>query len=158
MYIEHLTLSTGHLSRIERGDVSGETLGRVAPWLGAIVESGKYAPLPVSGLAQFGASAAVYDGALVVTIFGESGVEGVDRAPLVTLGVARRHRHGPELWALLRKPGMPRSKDDLSKPQEPWGAAIIWPTIALHMEALEWLGDLERCICWAWCARSEDRQ
>ena len=153
MYVNHLTLATGHVSRIHRGDVAGEALARVAPWLGAMAQSGSPAPLPVSAVSDYTASAAVSDGALIVTISAGSG-----RAPppLVTLGVAKHSRHGAALWPLLTGPSMPRIKTGLQSPAEPWCAVILWPSLALHPSAAAWLGDLERCIAWAWCTRPED--
>lgn len=63
MYINHLTLATGHTSRIERGDVAGETLARIAPWLEAGLAAGQSVPLPVSALATYSALLLAQDGA-----------------------------------------------------------------------------------------------
>lgn len=159
MHIQHLTLSTGHVARIQRGDVAGETLGRVAPWLAALVESGQSTPLPVSDLAHFSAVAFVADGALVITICGVAPTTGRMAGvapPLVTMGVAKRSRHGAALWPLLHAAPMPQVKPALQQPAEPWCAVAIWPTITRHLDAMAWLGDLERCIAWAWCTRPED--
>lgn len=159
MYINHLTLSTGHVSRIERGDVNGETLARVGPWLAALTATGESAPLPVSGLATYSAIGSVYGGALILTVSGptqQSGPMVGNAPPLVTLGVAKRSRHGTALWPLLSAPHMPPVKRGIERPAEPWCAVAIWPTIMLHPESMEWLGDLERCIAWAWVTRAED--
>lgn len=159
VYIQHLTLRTGHISRIQRGDVAGETQGRVAPWLAALVHSGASAPLPVSDLSEYSAVAFVADGALVITICGVAPTTGRMAGvppPLVTLGVAKRSRHGTALWPLLHAAHMPPVKVGLARPAEPWCAIAIWPTITRHIDAMAWLGDLERCIAWAWCTRPED--
>lgn len=159
MYINHLTLSTGHISRIERGQVSGEALGRVAPWVAVLAASGKAAPLPVSGLDGYTALASVADGALILTVSGlppESGPMRDKAPPLVTLGVAKRSRHGAALWPLLTEHVMPLAKRGLARPSEPWCGVVIWPTLMMYPSANEWLGDFERCIAWAWCTRSED--
>lgn len=160
MYIHHLTLSTGHLSRIERGDVSGETLARVGPWLAALAASpGDSLPLPVDALSDYTGLAAVLDGSLIVTISGpamKSGPMRGKRPPLVTIAVAKRSRHGAELWPLLQAPHMPAVKRGLTRPAEPWAAVSIWPTVMLYRDSVHWLGDLERCIAWAWCTRPQD--
>lgn len=156
-YLNHLTLSTGHTRRSERAEVSGETLARVGPWLAALVESGQPAPLPVSGLADYSGHASVFDGALVVTISGAALADGPMAGkppPLVTVGVARRSRHSAALWPLMTGPVMPKAKPGLQGPAAPWCAAAIWPTLALYPDAVSWLGDLERCIAWAWIERS----
>ena len=149
MYVQHLTLQTGHLTRIQQGDVAGETLARVRPWLSALVTGGA-APLPVSELADYSATATVLDGALLVTISGRP-VPGNDGLPpLVTIGVARRSRHSSVLWPLLTGPVMPQAAPGLRRPGEPWCGVVLWPTMALEPDAVPWLGDLERCIAWAW--------
>ncbi len=140
MYIHHITLNTGHASRIRPGDVSGETLARVGPWLAALGKSGLSAPLPVSALADYTAHATAQDGALAVTISAPSGL------PLVTLGVAARSRHAVELWDGLAS----LAKADVKRPTAPWCAVVLWPALAAHPDAAEWLGDLERCIALAW--------
>lgn len=156
-YLHHITLSTGHTRRSDRAEVSGETLARVGPWLAALVESGKPAPLPVSGLSEYTGHATVVDGALVVTISGPEQTEGPmagKAPPLVTVGVAKRSRHGAALWPLMTGPVMTPAKPGIQRPGEPWAAVAIWPTLALHPEAAGWLGDLERCIAWAWMDRA----
>lgn len=156
MYLTHLTLSTGHTRRSDRAEVSGETLARVGPWLAALVESGQPAPVPVSSLADYSGHAAVFEGALICTISGpapSTGPMAGKAPPLVSIGVARRSRHGAVLWPLMIGPVMPPARPGIKQPGTPWCAVAIWPTLALHPQAVEWLGDLERCIAWAWLER-----
>lgn len=156
-YIRHITLATGHTSSIEPGDVSGETLARVGPWLAALVESGQAAPLPVAGLADYSALASVHDGALAMTISGppmQSGPMDGKCPPLVTMGVAIRSRQAAGLWRLMTGPVMPQAAPGIACPAAPYCAVAIWPTITLAQEAAQWLGDLERCIAWAWVNRA----
>lgn len=155
-YLNHITLSTGHTRRSPRSEVSGETLARVGPWLAALVESGQPAALPVSSLAEYSGHASVFDGGLIVTISGPAPASGPmagKAPPLVSMGVAQRSRHGAALWPLMTGPVMPPARPGLQRPAEPWAAVAIWTTIALHPDAVEWLGDLERCIAWAWLER-----
>lgn len=159
MYLHHLTLTTGHLRRSPRSEVDGETLARIGPWLAAAIDDGRAMPLPVSELADYSALAKVHDGALLVTISGPPLASGPMRGrapPLVTLGVAQRSRHGAALWPLLIGPHMPPAKPGLQRPAEPWCAVALWPTISLYPSAMEWLGDMERCISWAWIERGTD--
>lgn len=152
-YITHITLSTGHTLQSVRTRVSGEAMARVAPWLAVLLESGQQAALPVSGLSDYAAHAIVQDGSLLITISGPIDAREHKRPPLVTMGVARRSRQGAALWPLLTGPAMPGTKTGLTRPPEPWAAVYIWSTIALHLEALPWLADLEECIAWAWLER-----
>lgn len=161
MYIRHITLSTGHTSSVEQDDVSGETLARVAPWLSALVESGAAMAIPASTLSGYTAQAVVVEGALVLTVSGPaltSGPMAGKAPPIVTIGVARRSRHGSALWPLMTGPVMPPAKAGLSRPAEPWAAAAIWPTAAGYPDAMEWLGDFERCVAWAWCNAERDQR
>jgi len=155
-YIRHVTLATGHTSSIEAGDVSGETLARVGPWLAALLESGQSAPLPIAAVAEFTATASVASGGLLVTISGpavQSGPLAGKAPPLVSLGVAARSRQSAPMWDMLTSPTLRAQGMAVkakSAPPAPWAAVAIYPTITMHLAALEWLGDLERCIAWAW--------
>lgn len=153
MYLNHITLSTGHTRRSERAEVSGETLARVGPWLAALIESGQPAPLPVSLLADYTGHASVFDGGLIVTISGPPPTTGPmagKAPPLVTVGAAKRSRHGAALWPLMTGPVMPPANSGVQRPAEPWAAVAIWPTVAMYPESAQWLDDLGRCIAWAW--------
>lgn len=148
MHIHHLTLNTGHITHVRPGDVSGETVARVAPWLRALVESGKKHPLPASSLAAYTAQATVDKGALLCSVFGRTG------DPLVTIGVAARSRHTAPLWASMTASGMP-ARPGLKPPAHPWCAVLVWPGIADDFDAAMWIGDFERCVAWAWVARPD---
>lgn len=154
-YITHITLNTGHTSRIRQGDVSGEALFRVTLWLHALVQSGQLMPLPVSSLSAYTAHAAVQDGALVLTVNGpaitNAGPMLGMSPPVVSIGVAKKSRHG-HLWGLMTTgPHMPPSAPGIKAPQTPWCAVMIWPSAQLCDNAFEWLGDFERCVALAWC-------
>lgn len=142
-YIAHLTLTTGDMSRIYRGDVEGEELARVRPWLAASAGRGEH-PLPVSALADYTAWVDAADGATIVTVFGP-GPAGPKKPPLVTFGVASRSRHSRPLWAQMTAPHMPAVAPGVQMPAYPWCATAIWPTVVLDLAATRWLGDFERC-------------
>jgi len=155
MYINHITLNTGHMSRIQVGDVAGETLARVSPWLAALVQSGQLMPLPVSSLSAYTAHATVQDGALVLTVSGptvtDTGPMQGMQPPLVTIGVVKKSRHA-HLWGLMTTGAhMPPAAKGIKAPQTPWCAIAVWPSSVLCADAFEWLGDFERCVAWAWC-------
>src|SRR5574337_81919 len=143
-YLKHITLSSGLLR----------------PWLAELVASGERRPLPAPALAHSSASAVVQVG-LVVTIWCPRGrqrpgtpvLDGIG-IPLVTLGVARRSRQGRDLWAALVASfgAHPAAR----RPAEPWLAVAVHESAAAHPEALVWLGDLERCMAWAWITLEPD--
>ena len=158
MYINHLTLNTGHMARTQRADFVPEVTALLAIWLQSIINSGQVHPLPVPELAHISAQAFVQDGGLVVTVSAPVGPHVPGKlhagavAPLVTLGVAQRYRQGAALWALLL--GAFASKPGLQQPVTPWLAVALHPSAAAYTGALDWLGDLERCIAWAWITRN----
>jgi hypothetical protein len=73
MYVNYITLATGHNARTARSDVDDETLAVVAPWLISIINSGQYHPLPAPSLIHYSAIACVQDGGLLVTVSAPNG-------------------------------------------------------------------------------------
>lgn len=149
MYINHMTLTTGHSSRSQRADVTDATLAVITPWLQQAVNSGGQHALP--GLPDYAAAVFVQDGGLVVTVYAPQPDLG-PRLPLVTFGVAQRSRHGEALWALLVANFGAHAK--ARRPGEPWCAVALHPTLMLDPATTEWLGDFERCVAWAWVTRN----
>lgn len=156
-YINHITLSTGHCRRSPRAEVDDATLAILVPWLNTARQSGNIEPLPVAPLSHYGARV-IKDVGLVVTIYGPRGPHTPGHPhtgewlPLVTLGIAQRSREAGDLWASLMahlggKPG-------IKAPATPWVAVSIHDTITAYPESLQWIGDLERCIAWAWVTRN----
>ena len=157
MNINHLTLSTGHLSHIKQGDVDDDIVAILSPWLEALIYSGPNGSAPVPGLEDYTAWASMNEGSLVVTIFGPMlpGSTEDDLIPLVTMGVAERTHDGDTLWPLLvaeASVGRP-IKSGLQRPAEPWCAVNLHPTMECFPEAMMWLGDFEKCIAWTWLQR-----
>lgn len=152
-YITHITLTTGHVAHQGREDVSDATLAVVVPWLRAALSSGQPEPIPaVPG--GYAAVALQQDGALVVTVYGPSPDIG-QRMPLATFGVAARSRHASMLWDMLMHT-QPAVLPRLQQPGTPWCAVVPYPMLLDHPDAAEWLGDLERCIAWAWATCTPD--
>lgn len=156
-FINHITLSTGHCRRSPRTEVDDATLALLHPWLERTRTSGNIEPLPVAPLSHFGARV-IKETGLVVTIYGPRGPHipgrphSGDFVPIATLGIAQRSRESEALWTSLRshfccKPG-------LTAPSTPWVAVSIHDNIAAYFDALQWIGDLERCIAWAWITRN----
>lgn len=139
MYLNHVTLSTGHTRRSPRAEVSDETIKALQPWLKAALADGKDAPLPGDLGASYSASLTLLDGSLNCTI--KRGT-----VPLVQFAVAKRSRH-TKLWPLLA--GL-AGKPDLPEPGTPWVAVRLLPGLQADLSATDWLGDFERCVGWTW--------
>lgn len=162
MYLNHITLNTGHLARTSRTDVAPAVTQLLASWLPATLNSGKYHHLPVPELSHFSAQIFVQDGALVVTVSASVGPHQQGKPhngqtmPLVTFGVAQRSRQGAPLWSMLVKAF--GCVAGLQQPGTPYCAVAIHPRIAAYKGATGWLGDFERCVAWAWITRNPDLQ
>ena len=157
-HINHITLSTGHIARTSRADVAPEVTKLLAEWLPGTINTGKPHPLPVAELSHFSAQVFVQDGALVVTVSAPVGphTQGKPHTgkamPLVTFGAAQRSRQGAPLWDMLVKAF--GSKSGLKQPDTPYCAVAVHPGIAIYAGPVEWLGDFERCVAWAWITRN----
>jgi hypothetical protein len=160
MYLNHITLSTGHIARTQRSDVAPAVTKLLADWLPDAINSGKAHPLPVPELSHFSAQVFVQAGALVVTVSApvgphEQGKPHAGQAmPLITMGVAQRSRQSADLWSMLIN-AFPAVRG-LEAPGTPWLAVAVHPSIASYTGPVEWLGDFERCIAWAWITRNPD--
>jgi hypothetical protein len=156
MVLAHITLQSGHIRVSPRTEVRDEVLALLAPWLDQALASGKPMALPVQALSHFSARASEEDGALLITLFGPRGphVPGTPAPgvlPLVTLGVAQLSRHGEVLWPLLV--ALPGTTPGIKRPAEPWCAVALHPTATTYVGDVEWMGDFERCVAWAWMTR-----
>jgi hypothetical protein len=160
MYINHITLNTGHVARTSLADVAPAITQLLANWLPGTINSGRTHALPVPSLSHFGAQVLVHDGALVVTVVApvgphQQGQPHVGKTvPLVTFGVAQRSRQGTALWGMLTSAF--GSVAGLQQPGTPWCAVAVHPSIAAYDGPVDWLGDFERCVAWAWLTRNPD--
>ncbi len=144
MYINHITLSTGHLARTQRADVTDATIKTLRPWLKSAIESEDPYPLPGElGSRQGFAMSASVDRAGLICHVGHQ-----DAGQLVTFGVATRSRQSAELWAWLC--AQYGSAEALTAPGTPWCAVALHPGLLMRPDAGAWLGDFERCIAWTW--------
>ena len=132
----------------------------LAKWLPESINSGSLHPLLLPDLSHFTTQAFAQDGALVVTVSAPVGrhQQGKPLAgrtmPLVTFGVATRSLQGAQLWASMAQAF--DCKPDLQQPDTPYCAVAIHPSIAIYNGSVEWLGDFDRCLAWAWITRNPD--
>lgn len=160
MYLNHITLSTGHNARTSRADVSPTVTQLLANWLPGIINSERAHALLIPELSHFSVQAFVQEGGLVVTVSAPVGPhqQGQPFAgktmPLVTFGVAQRSRQGALLWDMLTSAF--GSVAGLQQPGTPWCAVAVHPSIAAYDGPVDWLGDFERCVAWAWLTRNPD--
>lgn len=157
-YLHHVTLSTGHLRRSPRAEVAGEVVATLRAMLGeALAAPGAAVAMPEHVQPRCTLSATAEGRCLVATVWAPP--EGELRVPLATIGVAGHGRCGARLWESLHAhaaPGLTLATRGQPAPAAPWCGARLEPGIALHPQAASWLGDLERCLAWAWLERRRD--
>ncbi len=148
MYLNHITLSTGHTRRSARAEVSDGTIGALTPWLQSAIAHKDDYPLPGTlGTADgFVAQVSVEHGALLCSVGQQQ------TGPLVTFGVAARSRQSGELWAMLC--AQYGAAEALMAPATPWCAVALHSAFALQHGMAAWIGDFERCVAWTWIERN----
>lgn len=150
-HIEHLTLQTGHQRRSYRDEVGDDIIAMLRPLLERVA-AGERVEVPGAveprGCTMTGAIGR--SRSLLLTVSGpayEGRSETPILPPLATIGIAPDSLASAALWREWRG----GERDDRT-PRAPWCAVDLWPGLALHPGAAEWLGDYERCCAWAWCA------
>lgn len=81
------------------------------------------------------------------------------RIPLATCGVAVTPEASPILWDFMAdeyRREMGEAPPALRPAAVPWCGVILHKTALLDVPAMEWLGDFERCVAWAWIERERD--
>jgi hypothetical protein len=150
MYLNHITLSTGHTARTSRANVSDVTIKTLSPWLKACIDYIDDYPLPgpLGFRDGFVMSASILHGGLVCRVGHMVG------GPLVSFGVAARSRQSGELWAWMC--AQYGSKEALQAPGTPWCAVALRPAYSAQPGISAWMGDFERCVAWTWLERKSD--
>lgn len=138
-YIRHITLNTGHARDSFAVEVSEEAL-RACHML---IQRLSATRQPVPGWPDYTISGQRQRRKLVLTVWRGD-------APIVTMGIALHSRDGAGLWRALHETAKAPIKTSAERcPPEPWAAVLIHGGLLLASDAIEWLGDFERCIAWA---------
>lgn len=133
----HYTIQTRHRRESPRSEVSDEAISALRPLLTA----GERALPAPSG---YSLQVTIDGSALMATVrLGWHAETETPRVPLVTFGVA------PDTSALYALRQLYRGRADAVR-EAPACIVDVHPTIALDPSAADFLGDLERCIAWAW--------
>lgn len=146
-YIRHLTLDTGDQRDSYRDEIGQEAIDLLRPLIERAVAGERVlvpGDLDPPGCTITGARSR--DRGLSLAIWGPpvDGTEGM-HVPLVSIGVAPSSLSSREVWRSLTG----RDVDDMT-PRPPYCAVRLHPTAVLHLPAMARLGDLQRCLAWAW--------
>lgn len=143
--LAHVTLTTGHVRRSPRDEVGAPALEVLRPLLARVL-AGETVEVPwVDGTYRLRGVADAGCCALVLL--------GDDAAIVATIGIGGDPAGSPALWRQLHQYALdaaPVVTDPAAPPPVPWCAARLDVGATTHPDAMEWLGDLERCLAWAY--------
>jgi hypothetical protein len=145
-YLQHVTLDTGHVRRSPRTEVADHIVGMLDGWIDRML-AGETVAAGDIGILLTGQRRGR---CLVVDV-----VDQLTLDPLATIGVGTHSRCGGPLWRELHADARATRTSADRAPPEPWVAARLRPGLVQHIGVAEILGDLERCIAWAWIERRE---
>jgi hypothetical protein len=150
--LNHYTLNTGHNRLSPRAEVGDDLLPKMAE----LLETGEH---------DLGAWAGLFAGFRLVVPVCPTGWLGTlyrGPAPLVTIGVAGNEEEATAIWRglqdlYLKVTELPTMRAaDFKAPKQP---PLPWVSVALIAPWIlpDWVGDIERCLAWAWLARKKNR-
>lgn len=143
--LQHIALTTGHLSPLTREAVAEADIAVCAELLDGVLLGGV---LPVPDAPGYLIDGSHYRDDLKITLwFGQP----ARRVPVLTIGVARGPTSGVALWREMhRSARVPLATDATDVPQEPWIAERPEPDAPRHADAATWIPDWLRCVAWTW--------
>jgi hypothetical protein len=146
IHMIHLTITTGHSRYSPRDECDRRSLALCQDVLVPALVARQQAPLP--HLAPYYLTGAADGGWLVATLWCDG--PGIGRAPIATWWTAA-DAAASGMWdsCVVRhcaSVGRMQPRPDTT----PWVAAWVEVGAALYPDAMAWVGDLERCLAWAW--------
>jgi len=153
MHIRHITLTTGHARDSFAGEVAPNVTEAMQGLISRICAGEVSEPVSLQEYALVGPysiSGRCSSRCLTATVY----ADGPPSELICTIGIATHSRCGATLWRALHTYGqIPVATDPDECPPEPWVAAALDEGALTHPDALEWLGDFERCLAWGWVRR-----
>lgn len=163
-YLYHITLTTGHTRRSYRSEVGPGIAETLRPLIERAL-TGARVPLP-AGEPVCTITGGVEGRCISLSVSGPplSGLAfpGADEdlpVPIAEVGISPRSTCAGRVWRALHdlayRFGIDVATDRDNPPPAPWVGALLMPGIAVYPETADWLGDLERCLGWAWVDRDD---
>jgi len=150
--IYHLTLTTGHARWSPRSEVDPAILAQMAEAVAECERDGQVEIPTPDGLAVLHRIADSATPSRNVAVWALAPANEPSSRALVTFALAMKSRPGAGLWRTLHAMSWtpPLVTDPATPPPEPWLAGMLHLPALLQPSALSWLGDIERCVAWAW--------
>lgn len=137
-YLWHVTLDTGDVLRVPRGEMPEGLLVTIGEHVGRAIANG---PDPIPEAPDYRLMASVASGCLIGTILDGS-------APVLTFGVAAKSLRSGSLWQMLHE-GRHYPTADRPAPQTPWlGVRFDLPDRVIKIAG--WAARYEQLVAWAW--------
>lgn len=155
----HLTINTGHSNFSPRDEVDQKILAWCQDVALETVAANTGQAINLPRMPDYFLTAAAEGSGLIATAWKklpqEMAVAGTDKMPLVTWGVAVEKDSDSHIWDILLNEAKQfesiTGKVSAKKPDRtPWCSVLLLPTIGYDPDSAHWLGDLERCLAWAW--------
>lgn len=146
-YIRHITLTTGHVRDSYRHEVGDDVVAACRDLITRVTANDGATPASIPGVGAYSITGQASSSCLTLSVM----ADGPPPELICSIGVALRSLCGATLWRRLHRWSDAPALTDASRcPPEPWVAAGLSAGIARHPDALAWLGDMERCLAWAW--------
>lgn len=146
-YIRHVTLTTGHARDCYRSEVTDDAIALCAGLIATFAAGKVSEPVAIPRVGPYSISGRGGGKCMVASVWSN----GPPSELVVSIGVAEHERCGATIWRTLHQVSqLPPATDVERQPRAPWCGVLLEPAIMHHMDAMEWLGDFERCLAWAW--------
>lgn len=153
-YLQHVTLTTGHVRPSTRDEITPEALVYCRGLLSRVLAPDALPQVILPALGDYTLTGRASGRCLVAIVHA-----GGSQEPVATIGVAGHSKCGAWLWRELHTWGqVPVVTDPARCPAEPWVAVALDTGALTHRDTLDWLGDFERTLAWAWLDLVEDRR
>lgn len=157
MYIQDVTMNTGHNKPYNRFECRPETIKVCQSLLKRALSEQAPVSIPVDEWSHLQFACFPDGRKLVITVYGPAGphIPGKPYSghvmPLLTSGIAQHSKDAP-LWEALEGVYQKTysAPPKASRPQAPWMGTVVYPTAEVYKNSLALLADFTRCMAWAW--------
>lgn len=148
-HIRHVTLTTASTRDSLPGEAGADARRALRP---VIEQALTGRPAAVPGIEGYTIAGGDGGRCIALTVYGPP----PDQLQVLTVAVALHSRCGSPLWRRLHSLGDPVATDPEAVPPEPWVADLLHAGALASPQALEWTGDLSRCLAWTYWEMRQD--